>query len=126
MLLMQPKLRELSADCNEKYFSADGPRELLKFIKDNSDFNGDPKLATPLQQIGDYVKIITLQFEELYQNMSLDDLREQAINLRHRLIDRYVKIQKHKLAQAMQAAGTEEEIKVLVQKADKLNELIKN
>jgi DNA primase len=126
MLLMQPKLRELSADCNEKYFSADGPRELLKFIKDNPDFNGDPKLATPLQQIGDYVKIITLQFEELYQNMSLDDLREQAINLRRRLIDRYVKIQKHKLAQAMQAAGTEEEIKVLVQKADKLNELIKN
>lgn len=125
VMLLQPKLRDLIKDSNEKYFT-DGPaRHLLKFLQGNPDFTGDPKLSAPLQQIGDYVKIIMLQFEEIYQNLSPDDLREQAINLKHRLLDRYVKIQKHKLVEAMQAASSEAEIKKLVQKADKLNELIK-
>ena len=55
-------------------------------------------MAKQLQPDGDYVKIIMLQFEELYQDLPLDDLRSKPINLKHRLIDRYVKIQKHKLA----------------------------
>jgi DNA primase len=126
MTLMQPPLRDLLADCSDHYFSEGPSRQLLKFIKENPDFKGDPKIAAPLQQIGDYVKIITLQFEELYQDLSLADLREQAINLKHRLIDRYVKIQKHQLARAMETAKSEAEVKKLVQKADKLNELIKH
>jgi hypothetical protein len=76
--------------------------------------------------MGDYVKIVMLQFEELYQDLSLGDLADLAKNLKHRLIDRYVKIQKHALAQAMDGTQNEEEIKKLVQKADKLNELIKD
>jgi DNA primase len=125
MTLMQPQLRGLLTNCQEYYFSENGPRELMAFLKKTPDFSGDPKVAAPLQQIGDYVKIITLQFEELYQDLSLPDLREQAINLKHRLLDRYVKIQKHQLVQAMESAKTESELKDLVQKADKLNELIK-
>jgi len=38
-----------------------------------------------------------LQFEELYQDLPPADLAVQAAQLKHRLIDRYVKIQKHKL-----------------------------
>ncbi len=125
MMLLQPKLRDLIRDSNEKFFTEGPARGLLKFLQDNPNFTGDPKLSAPLQIIGDYVKIIMLQFEEIYQNLSPEDLREQAINLKRRLMDRYVKIQKHKLAQAMDAASSEEEIKKLVQKADKLNELIK-
>jgi DNA primase len=125
MTLMQPQLRDLLADCHDYYFSKDGALELFKFLKQNPEFKGDARLAAPLQQIGDYVKIITLQFEELYQDLSLPDLRELAINLKHRLIDRYVKIQKHQLAQAMDAAKSDTELNDLVKKADKLNELIK-
>lgn len=124
MVLMQPRLRDLISDCDEKYFNDGEPRLLLRFLQETPDFKGDPKLAAPLQQIGDYVKIIVLQFEEVYQDLSLADLREQALGLKHRLIDRYVKIQKHKLARAMTAAASEEEVKKLVRKADKLNELL--
>jgi len=66
-----------------------------------------------------------LQFEELYEDLPPDDLAEQAAQLKHRLIDRYVKIQKHKLVIAMQAAKDDNELNSLVAKADKLNELIK-
>jgi DNA primase len=125
MLLLQPPLRDLIENCRAEFFT-DGPqREMLKFIKDNPGFDGDPKIAEQLQPISDYVKILSLQFEELYSNLPLADLREQAAQLKHRLIDRYVKIQKHKLALAMQSAKDDNEMNSLVQKADKLNELIK-
>ncbi|MDB5161131.1 MAG: dnaG [Candidatus Saccharibacteria bacterium] len=125
MVLMQPQIREILGRCQDVYFSAGPSRQLYEFLKQNPDFKGDPKTAAPLQEIGDYVKIITLQFEELYQDLPLADLRQQAESLTHRLIDRYVKIQKHALARAMEEAASEAEIKTLVQKADKLNELIK-
>jgi len=125
MLLMQPKLRPLIKGCKQEFFT-DGPRRrVFKFIKDNPGFKGDPKIAEQLQQDGDYVKIIMLQFEEIYQDLPLDDLKEQAGQLKHQLIDRYVKIQKHKLVQAMQSAKNDEEISSLAEKADKLNLLIK-
>lgn len=125
MLLMQPKLRSLIKGCKQEFFT-DGPRRrVFRFIKENPGFKGDPKIAEQLQQDGDYVKIIMLQFEEIYQDMPLDDLKEQASQLKHRLIDRYVKIQKHKLVEAMQSAKNDEEISSLAEKADKLNLLIK-
>jgi DNA primase len=125
MLLIQPQLRELIKDCRAEFFT-DGPqREMLRFLKDNPDFNGDPKIAEQLQPISDYVKILSLQFEELYSNLPLADLKEQAAQLKHRLLDRYVKIQKHKLALAMQRAKDDNELNSLVQKVDKLNALIK-
>jgi DNA primase len=125
MLLIQPQLRQLIENCKSQFFSEGPQRDVFKFLKDNPDFDGDPKIAEQLQPISDYVKILMLQFEELYSNLPLADLKEQAAQLKHRLIDRYVKIQKHKLAVAMQSAKDDNELNSLVQKADKLNTLIK-
>jgi DNA primase len=125
MTLMQPKIRSALTRCRSEYFSEGPSRELFEFLNQNPDFKGDLETAKQLQAIRDYVKIIVLQFEELYAALSLDDLRTQAESLVARLIDRYVKIQKHTLALAMDEASSEAEIKELVQKADKLNELIK-
>jgi hypothetical protein len=41
------------------------------------------------------------------------------------LIERYVKIQKHQLAETMHQTSDQKELKKLMRKADKLNELIK-
>jgi len=125
MLLMQPKLRKLITGCKAEFFTDGAQRRVFKFLKENPDFKGDPKIAEQLQQDGDYVKIIMLQFEEIYQDLPLDDLNQQADNLKHRLIDRYVKIQKHNLALAMRQADSDDELNTLLRKADRLNELIK-
>ncbi len=125
MLLMQPKLRDLVKSCKAEFFT-DGPRRrLFEFIKENPDFKGDPKIAAQLQQDGDYVKIVMLQFEEIYQDLPFSDLEDQANQLKHRLIDRYVKIQKHDLVDAMHQAKDEDEMQQLITKVDKLNLLIK-
>jgi DNA primase len=125
MVLLQPKLRQLVKDCRPEFFTDGHRRQMFNFLKDNPDFKGDPKIAEQLQPISDYVKIIMLQFEELYQDLPPADLEEQAAQLKHRLIDRYVKIQKHRLAVAMDEAKDDKELNSLVSQADKLNELIK-
>jgi DNA primase len=125
MTLMQPKIRGLLKDCRANLFNEGPQRQLLEFLKSNPDFKGEPVLAKQLQPHADYVKIITLQFEELYQDLPLEDLREQAENLKRRLIDRFVKMQKQLLAQKMQTVSDEAELRQLVAKADKLNQLIK-
>lgn len=125
--LMHPAVRGLLKDCKGEFFTEGASRKLLEFLKKNTDFKGDPKLASQLQEVGDYVKIITLQFEELYADLPLEELKEQAKNLKRRLIERYVQIQKHELMVAMKkAANDEPKLNKLMQKADKLNALIKS
>jgi DNA primase len=125
MMLMQPKLRGLIKSCHPEFFTDGSARIVFKFLKSNPDFKGNPKLSEQLQEAGDYVKIIVLQFEELYADLPPADLEEQAHKLKHRLIDRYVKTQNRKITKAIEAAETEEQRMEFMQKAKKLNELIK-
>ncbi|MBI5906879.1 DNA primase [Candidatus Saccharibacteria bacterium] len=127
MVLMQPKLRDLLDDCHEVFFSEGPPREVFKFIKKNPDFRVSDltSMATSLQGVSDYVKIITLQFEELYKSLAVADLGQEAVKLRRRLIGDYVKTQKHRLAVAMNQTNDEKELADLMSKANKLNDLIK-
>ncbi len=124
MLLVQPKLRWILKETKPEYFSDGSARDLLEFLKDNPKFVPDKKTAAALRPIADYVKIITLQFEELYADAPFADLEEQAINLKRRLIDRFVKIEKEKIAEQMENAKGED-LQKLIKKADKLNLLIK-
>jgi DNA primase len=126
MLLMQPKLRNLIEECKAEFFTEGPRRRVFKFLQANPAFKGDPKIAAQLQQDGDYVKIVMLQFEEMYQDLPQADLAEQANHLKHRLIDRYVKIQKHNLAAAMHQTKDDNELNTLAAKVDKLNALIKH
>ncbi|MBI2589233.1 DNA primase [Candidatus Saccharibacteria bacterium] len=135
-VLMQPKLRDLLDNLKPEYFSEGPARTTFKFLEKYPDFKGLKKAASPanpskadqeskeLQEIADYVKIISLQFEELYQDLSLEDLRIQAASLKKRLIERYVKSQKRQISVAMQTEVDEKKLQGLIQKVDQLNKLI--
>jgi DNA primase len=137
MTLMQPKIRPLLKNMKPEYFSGDPQKTLLEFLQKNPDFKGEgskdlievlaakPAAIKQLQGASDYVKIIGLQFEELYQDLSLADLREQAARLKHRLIERYVNTQKTQLAEQMHDTTDEVQLQKLIKKANQLNNLIK-
>lgn len=128
MLLFEPKLRWLLKQIKGEFFT-DGPRRAtLEFLKDNPKvvFNsGGKKPANTLESIKDYVKIASLQFEELYAGLPFADLQEQAVRLKQRLIDRYVKTENEKIAIAMKQTDKQAELATLAKKADKLNALLK-
>ncbi|OVE78789.1 hypothetical protein BVY00_01965, partial [bacterium G20] len=149
MMLMQPKIRPILKGVEPEYFSDGPPRILLEFLKKNPDFKGEPskdfievlaakpEAASPtnppktdqagkqLLDIADYVKIIALQFEELYQDLSLEDLTEQAAHLKQRLIERYATNQKVRLVERMQETTDDAKLQKLIKKVNQLNSLIK-
>lgn len=137
MTLMQPKLRGLLKGMAPEYFSQGAPRALLEFLCKNPDFKGEaskdftevlatkPDAARQLQGASDYVKIIALQFEELYQDLLSQDLVEQATHLKQRLIGRYVKNEKMKLVAKMQQTTDNQQLQKLMEQVNKLNSLIK-
>jgi len=122
--LTNPSLRYLLKDLPDDIFTEGPQRDVANFIKQNPDFKGGNTAPVALRPVADYVKIILLQFEEVYNNLPPDDLRVQAEQLKHRLIDRYVKLEKEKLANQMKSAN-EKDIVDLVKKADKLNKLVR-
>ena len=125
MTLMQPKVRSLLKDMKPEYFSEGPSRILLEFLHKNPEFKGESQSVQQLQGASNYVKILSLQFEELYQDLSLEDLMEQAAHLKHRAIARYAKNEKAKLMARMQATNDEKKLHDLMQRVDKFNALIK-
>mgnify|MGYP000570491228 CR=1 FL=1 len=72
--------------------------------------------------IRDFVQILVLLYEELYESLELLDLRYEAAQLQARLIREYVKTQKTELAKAMRETG---EAPTLLEQAKQLDQLLK-
>ncbi len=124
LLLMQPALRFYLKSLTPEMLVTEPAKELLAFLEDHEDFNGDLKTSADLRNIADYVKILNLQFEQLYQGLELLELRNEAARLQVRVIEHYVKQQKRELTAQLHDAG-EAEAATLLQKAKELDELLK-
>ncbi len=61
--------------------------------------------GSTVQSLEDYVKIEALLYEELYQGLELNELHYEAARLQARLVEHFVKTQKAKLADELQAAN---------------------
>ena len=105
-------------------FIGDSAQYLWTFLESNPDFTGDPSQAELLKQIGEYVKMLALQYESLYDGLELTELRYEAARLQAHLIEQYVKIQKQTLSKQLQTAD-EAEMEALLQKDKQLNALLR-
>jgi DNA primase len=115
LLLLQPKLREYLPLMTEEMFTNDNSRTLLKFLKDNPDFNGAPETAAALKGVGDYVKITLLQYEELYQGLEFTELHYEAARLQARLVEQFVKHKKEQLITQLHDADDASTLSLLEQ-----------
>ena len=97
---------------------------LLDFLRRNPDFNGEPTAADTLRPLADYVKILALQYEELYQGLEILELHNEVARLQAHLIEIYVKRQKEQLKQKYQTAS-DDEMKQLLAEDIRLNQLLK-
>lgn len=124
LLLMQPKLRTLLPELREEFLLDDDAKYLLEFLQKNPDFSAAPTEVGALKEIADYVKMLSLQYEELYQSVDLLELRADAEYLESELVKQYVEIQKAQNKRAYQTASAEEERQLLMKDKD-LNELLR-
>ncbi|MEK7153324.1 MAG: DNA primase [Patescibacteria group bacterium] len=122
--LMQPKLRSALEPIEPAMLPDEPARVLLNFLRAHPDFSGDPAKAVELHQIGDYVKILVLHYEELYQSVELHELEYEITHVRTKLIGIYVKMQKQRLVHELQSADDATQTKLL-QQAKELDNLLK-
>lgn len=143
LALMRMPLRDILAPITPDMLVGDDAKALLTFLHNNPEFQGWPadslrrsEIPVPnetdngltdwpeLKPIADYVKILALHYEELYENVDNDELQYEATRLQAKLIEQYVKTQKQKLLTKMQTA-TEAETETLLQQATQLDNLLR-
>lgn len=122
LMLKQPELRVQLKGLGEEILSREEPKALLKiFMKDQTI---SEEQLNRLNSISDYVKIESLQYEELYQGLELSELKYEAARLQVRLIDHYVKQQKLNIAKQL-VESDEKTTELLLTKASQLDELLR-
>lgn len=124
LALLQISLRPMLKPVTQDMLMGDDAKALHTFLQEHPAFDGSPQEAADLKPIADYVKILSLHYEELYENVDGEELQYEATRLQTKLIDQYVKIQKQRLMHELQSAS-EAETEVLLEQAKHLDALLK-
>lgn len=117
-------LRGVLAGLPEDIFIEDGAKQVASFLLEHQDFAGEPDKLKELKDIADYVKMIILLSEELYQNTEPSELQYQTEHLAYRLVTEYVKDKKYHLVQKL-TDDTASDRESVMQQLKKLDELAK-
>ncbi|HYH75369.1 MAG TPA: DNA primase [Candidatus Saccharimonadales bacterium] len=124
LTLMQPALRPQGMLVTEDMMLQDQAKGLLKFLREHPDFTGKPDEVDELRPLADYVKILVVHYEDLYQDVELHELEYEIAQVRSKLIEQYVKMQKQRLAHDLQTTD-EAETKRLLEQVNQLNDLLR-
>lgn len=124
LALLNIQLREFINNIEAGMLVKEEPRTLLDFLKQNPEFNSDPITEPKLRKLTDYVKILLLQYEAIYQDLDETELSYEAKRLQDRLITIYVKHAKSLLAKGLEAADKNKTNQILKQ-ARELDNLLK-
>ncbi len=124
LVLIRPRLRDLLEMIDTEMLPQDTARQLLDYLQNHPDFDGNLKNAPLLREIADYVKIVALQYEALFSDLDEVEARYEAIRLRARLIDMFVKTKKAQISAALKDADDDTARKLLT-RARSLDSLLK-
>lgn len=127
LALTNPDLRDVFKTITDEMVVGEQPKALREFLQQNRNFKDNPVASSApseLRSIGDYVKVLLFQYEQLYADVEPVELQYEATRLQARLIEQYVKMQKQRLVHSMQTAD-EADTYALLEKAKKLDHLLK-
>jgi DNA primase len=122
LALMSPKLRIFLKPLTPDMLFTQTGQAMLEFLKEHPEFVTGK--AAIVQNLEEYDTILVLQFEELYHDLELLELRNEAARLQARLIERYVKTQKQALAHEL-AEADDDAMQRLLKQAKELDQLLK-
>lgn len=123
--LLQPALRFNLNSLTPQMLHDEDAKQLLSYLIGHDDMAFQGIVPEDLNEIADYVKILVLQYEQLYQGLGLLELRNEAARLQTRLVEEYVKTKKVALSQALRTAN-ETETETLLLEVRELDQLLKS
>lgn len=124
LALMRPGLRDQLGLLDPDMLPQESARQLMEYLQAHPDFDGKLSSAPLLQTISDYVKIVALQYEALFQDLDEHEAHYEANRLRIRLIGMYVKTKKAALSEALQTSD-EATSQTLLARVKALDNLLK-
>jgi hypothetical protein len=131
--MMRPGLRQHLEDMTADMLPSSEAGALLTFLQAHPDFDGSKEAQAKLtevstdpammQKLQDYVRMLLLQYETLYQEVEDVELIYEVARLRTRLIEQYVKTKKAALANQMRGGGNPD-MADLLEQAKTLDQLL--
>ena len=123
LAFMEPNLRDHMSFVIPDMLLKNEAKQLLTLLRDNPQIKdeSDPRL----KPVVEYVKILSLEYEELYQNIERTELEYEVTRLQTRLVEAYVKQQKQKLAAKLEMAD-EAQTASLLEQVKQLDKLLKH
>jgi len=126
IVLIRSTLRDLILKLKPEYFLNINAQKLFEIIKLNPKITEEDILTSKQPEwksLDDYVKILSLLYDEKYRQVNLEDLHYEASFLRYRLVENYVKYKKEQLKIELINKNDDQSTKVL-KNIDKLNSLL--
>ncbi len=124
LALMMPGTRGYLEHVKSEMLLNSEQKQIYEFLQKNPDFSGQLTDTHELLEVADYVKMLVLQFEELYGAVDTLELQYEAARLRARTIEYYVRNQKKLLSDELTNSDAQQQRKALAQ-VKELNELLK-
>lgn len=125
LALYQPALRKTTLSLPENVIESEQAEKLYGFLQAHSETVADLSNDPALKELADYVNILGLQFEELYKDLDLVELRDEASRLKNRLVEQYVKHKKQAIMAQLEDADENTQADLLAQ-VNQLNALLKH
>ncbi len=123
LTLLQPKLRSYLYPLNAEMFANSEARKVFIFLQEYPDYDGMDKAA--VQEFADYVKILSLVYETLYQDLESSELDYETKRIQAKLIAQYVRTEKQRLIEQLQDAEPAQ-AEILLRRAAELDELLRS
>jgi len=127
IVLMRSTLRDLTSKLKTKYFLNLNAQKLFGILKDNPMITENDILLSNQSEwknLSDYVKVLSLLYDEKYRSVNLEDLHYEASFLRYRLIENYVKYKKEQLKNELINENDDNQSTKILKNIDKLNSLL--
>jgi DNA primase len=127
LLLKQPSLRIYTDPVSPDMFKTREAAAMYKAIMVQPKDKSRDILETHknVAMIADYGKVVTLLYEELYAHLEFIELEYEAARLQVRVIEHFVKEQKHLITQKLTIATDDSKVTALLTKAKELDQLLK-
>ncbi len=130
MMFFMPGTRRFIADLSEDVLKNPAQKAVFAFLEENPTI--EPGLVTSkitdykeLSEYENYVKILAVNFEELFQDIETLELQYEAERLKNKIIEQYVRSKKLTISLELKDADQAEE-RVLLEESGRLDKMLKS
>ncbi|MEI7838155.1 MAG: DNA primase [bacterium] len=124
LLISNSELRILLEPMLVDMFLGDSAKTLFNFLVLNPEIVSYEIVPSDLQNIEDYIKVLLLQYDELYKIQDNTELHYEASLLQAKIIQQYVKNKKQVISDKLKNSTTPDS-KILLNQAKELDKLLR-